>query len=53
MVAATVSDGSLEMRKTVLLLLAVMFALAGCAGPAGDVDRYVRNHEPKTGGSDL
>jgi hypothetical protein len=40
------------MRK-VLLLLAVMLFLAGCGGPAGDVDRYVRNHEPKTGGSDL
>jgi hypothetical protein len=53
-VAATVSDGSFEMRKTVvLLLLAAMLVVVGCGGPAGDVDRYVRNHEPKTGGSDL
>jgi hypothetical protein len=38
------------MRKA-LLLLAVVLALAGCA--AGNVDRYVGNHEPKTGGPDL
>jgi hypothetical protein len=37
-----------------LLLLAVALALAGCQPPGNvDTDRYVRNHEPKTGGPDL
>ena len=41
------------MRK-VLLLLAVALALSACHNAApGDVDRYVRNHEPKIGGPDL
>jgi hypothetical protein len=41
------------MKKTLLLLLAAVLVIAGCQAPAGDVDKYVRNHEPKTGGSDL
>jgi hypothetical protein len=40
------------MKKT-LLLLAVVLALAGCQGSSNNMDRYVRNHEPKTGGPDL
>lgn len=41
------------MRK-VLLLLCVALALAACQ-TASEIssDRYVRNHEPKTGGPDL
>jgi hypothetical protein len=40
--------------KRTLLLLAVLLALAGCAPNGGaDMDKYVRNHEPKTGGPDL
>ncbi len=39
--------------KKMLLLLAVVLALAGCQASGGDTDRYVRNHEPKTGGPDL
>jgi hypothetical protein len=40
--------------KRLLLLLAVALALTACQ-TASDVssDRYVRNHEPKTGGPDL
>jgi hypothetical protein len=41
------------MKKMLLLLLAAFLVVGGCAAPAGDVDKYVRNHEPKTGGSDL
>jgi hypothetical protein len=40
------------MKKTTLLLLAALIVIAGCQAPAGDTDRYVRNHEPKTGGPD-
>jgi hypothetical protein len=44
-----------------LLLLALVLALAACqSGASGDVekykrdhDRYMRTHEPKTGGPDL
>jgi hypothetical protein len=40
--------------KGKLLLLAVVLALAGCqATTAADTDRYMRTHEPKTGGPDL
>jgi predicted small lipoprotein YifL len=44
------------MRK-LLVLLAISLALAGCQ-PAGPVDtyktdKYMRTHEPKTGGPDL
>ena len=41
------------MRK-LLLTLAIGLALAGCQPPGTvDTDKYVRNHEPKTGGPDL
>ena len=39
------------MRK-MILLLAVVLALSGCQG-SGDPDKYMRTHEPKTGGPDL
>jgi hypothetical protein len=40
--------------RIVLLVLVVGLALAGCqAAGSADTDRYVRNHEPKTGGPDL
>lgn len=40
--------------KRLLLLLGVALALWGCySPPPGDVERYMRNHEPKTGGPDL
>jgi hypothetical protein len=39
--------------KKALLLLAVVLALAGCQTSSSDTDRYVRTHEPKTGGPDL
>ncbi len=39
--------------KKALVLLALVLALAGCQGSGSDMDRYVRNHEPKTGGPDL
>jgi hypothetical protein len=49
--------------KVILLLaalLAVVPALAACQGASGDPekyrrdhDRYMRTHEPKTGGPDL
>jgi hypothetical protein len=35
-----------------LLLLAVVLALAGCQA-SGDPEKYMRTHEPKTGGPDL
>jgi hypothetical protein len=53
---SAVSDGSFEMKKTVLLLLATGLVLAGCQAPADaekyDPEKYIRNHEPKTGRSD-
>jgi hypothetical protein len=39
--------------KALLVLLAVVIGLAGCQTTAEDTDRYVRTHEPKTGGPDL
>jgi hypothetical protein len=43
--------------KTTHLLLAIIFTLAGCQSGnvdnPGNVEKYVRNHEPKTGGPDL
>ena len=39
--------------KKALLLLAVVLALSGCQGAAGDPEKYMRTHEPKTGGPDL
>jgi hypothetical protein len=51
--------GKIEM-KGVLLLLAVALVLSACQSASGDVekyrrdhDRYMRTHEPKTGGPDL
>ena len=44
-----------NMKKTQLLLLAAFLVVSGCQGqgPPGDVDKYMRTHEPKTGGADL
>ena len=40
--------------KKIVLLLAAVLALAACqTAPEGNTERYVRNHEPKTGGPDL
>ncbi len=46
--------------KGTLLLLAVALMLSACQSGSGDVekykrdhDRYMRTHEPKTGGPDL
>jgi hypothetical protein len=46
--------------KGILLLLAAMVLLSACQGGPGDPeaykrdhDRYMRTHEPKTGGPDL
>jgi hypothetical protein len=37
-----------------LMLLAIFLALSGCYTPnESDTDRYMRTHEPKTGGTDL
>jgi hypothetical protein len=41
------------MKKSLLLLLAAFLVVAGCQGPAGDPEKYMRTHEPKTGGPDL
>jgi hypothetical protein len=41
------------MTKAVLLLV-IALTVAGCQqSSGGGMDRYVRNHEPKTGGPDL
>jgi uncharacterized lipoprotein len=46
--------------KSALLLLAVVLTLSACQSQSGDPekyrrdhDRYMRTHEPKTGGPDL
>lgn len=40
--------------KKITLLLAVALALAACqTASEGNTEKYVRSHEPKTGGSDL
>jgi uncharacterized lipoprotein len=46
--------------KGVLLLLAIVLTLSACQSASGDPeqykrdhDRYMRTHEPKTGGPDL
>jgi len=39
--------------KKLLVLLAAALVLAGCYSGPVDTDTYNRNHEPKTGGSDL
>ncbi len=39
--------------KKLLVLIAAALVLAGCYSGPVDMDTYNRNHEPKTGGSDL
>jgi hypothetical protein len=40
--------------KLRLMLLAIVLAMSGCYTPSeSDTDRYMRTHEPKTGGTDL